>query len=171
MADSKLSALAALAGTDAASGDLFYVDDVSVTTGKSITRDELKIALGITTGTTSTTFTFNGSGGTSSAVTLTWQKIGNFVTLNIPTVEATTGTSSTTFTSDTAIAAAVRPTTVQSHQGISISNNGTGSTSVGNATMQTDGTITISRDKAATAWTDAATGGVNPRATVTYWVG
>ena len=45
MADTKLSALAALTGADAATGDLFYIDDVSVTTSKSITLAELLIAL------------------------------------------------------------------------------------------------------------------------------
>ena len=48
MADSKLSALAALAGADTASGDLFYVDDVSATTSKSITRAELAIGMNAT---------------------------------------------------------------------------------------------------------------------------
>ena len=48
MADTKLSALTALAGADTASGDLFYVDDVSVTTSKSITRAELAIAMNAT---------------------------------------------------------------------------------------------------------------------------
>ena len=37
MADTKLSALAALTGANVADGDLFYVDDISVTTSKSIT--------------------------------------------------------------------------------------------------------------------------------------
>ena len=45
MADSKLSALAALTGANVADGDLFYVDDVSVTTSKSITAAELRIAM------------------------------------------------------------------------------------------------------------------------------
>ena len=41
MADSKLSALAELAATDVAVGDLFYVDDISVTTSKKITAKSL----------------------------------------------------------------------------------------------------------------------------------
>lgn len=49
MADTKLSALAALTGANTATGDLFYIDDVSVTTSKSITRDELRIAMSILT--------------------------------------------------------------------------------------------------------------------------
>ena len=48
MADTKLSALGALTGADSASGDLFYVDDISATTSKSITRAELAIAMNAT---------------------------------------------------------------------------------------------------------------------------
>jgi len=48
MADAKLSALTPLTGADSASGDLFYVDDISVTTSKSITRAELAIGMNAT---------------------------------------------------------------------------------------------------------------------------
>lgn len=48
MADTKLSALTALTGANLVGGDLFYVDDVSVTTSKSITAAELAIGLPIT---------------------------------------------------------------------------------------------------------------------------
>ena len=51
MADTKLSALAALTGANVADGDLFYVDDVSVTTSKSITASEIRIAVGPQLGT------------------------------------------------------------------------------------------------------------------------
>ncbi len=46
MADAKLSALTALAGTDVAPAtDLMYVDDISVTTGKKITVADLASAV------------------------------------------------------------------------------------------------------------------------------
>ena len=45
MADAKLSALTALTGANVATGDLYYIDDVSVTTGKSITAAENRKAL------------------------------------------------------------------------------------------------------------------------------
>lgn len=48
MADTKISGLTALTGANTASGDLIPIADVSVTTTKSITRDELALALGIT---------------------------------------------------------------------------------------------------------------------------
>lgn len=60
MADSKLSALAALTGANTASDDLIYIVDTSVTTSKSITRDELNIALtgiGITQNSKSAAYT------------------------------------------------------------------------------------------------------------------
>lgn len=45
MADSKLSALPALVAANLASGDLFLVDDVSATTSKSITANEVATAI------------------------------------------------------------------------------------------------------------------------------
>lgn len=48
MADTKLSALAALTGANSASDDLLYIDDISVTTSKSITRAELAIGMNAT---------------------------------------------------------------------------------------------------------------------------
>lgn len=46
MADSKLSALAALTGANVdTAADLLYIDDVSVTTSKKILVDEVRIAL------------------------------------------------------------------------------------------------------------------------------
>jgi len=93
------------------------------------------------TGTTSTTFTFNGGGspGTTSAVTVTWQKIGNWVTLNIPVMSATTGTTSTILLSNTALAAAVRPTAQQSFRVPEIQNNAASLAAPGVIYIKTDG--------------------------------
>ncbi len=44
MADTKLSALTALTGASVATGDLLYIDDISATTSKSITVDQLRQA-------------------------------------------------------------------------------------------------------------------------------
>lgn len=62
-----------------------------------------------TTGTQASTFTFNGSGGTTASVTMSYQKIGNWVTLRIPPTLGTSGTSSTVLTANTALPAAYRP--------------------------------------------------------------
>jgi hypothetical protein len=61
MADTKISELTALAGADTASGDLVPIVDVSATTTKKITRDELKTALGVSgTNTGDQTITLTG---------------------------------------------------------------------------------------------------------------
>lgn len=60
MADAKLSAIAALTGANTASGDLLYIVDISGPTHKSITRDELNLALvgiGITQNSKSAAYT------------------------------------------------------------------------------------------------------------------
>jgi len=123
------------------------------------------------TGTTSTTFTFNGSGGTSSAVTLTWQKIGNWVTLNIPVVQATTGTNSSIFLSNTALAAAVRPTTQQSARVPETENNGASLTGPGVVYIKTDGTLDIRRDPLSAPFTDTAAAGSTSPFSIVYFIG
>jgi hypothetical protein len=124
------------------------------------------------TGTVASTFTFNGSGGTSGSVTITYQKVGKFVTLHIPVATATTGTGSTGFFADTALPAAIRPPSATQ---VCASNNDLdngGSTSTPSvALIATDGIITILRSPAAQAWTNSATGGMIYGMTLTYFVG
>ncbi len=122
-------------------------------------------------GATATTFTFNGSGGTSSSVTVMWQRVGNWVTLNIPAATATTGTGSTTFTSDTAIAAAARPTSTQVGPIMTIRNNGADVGPAGTFVIGAGGNIVIERDAAATAFTNTASAGLSSSTTIVYYAG
>lgn len=125
-----------------------------------------------TTGSASSTFTFNGMGGDSAAVTLSWKKTGNWVTLHIPVVFATSGTSSTTFTSNTALAASARPQAVAQTAPInSIRNNGGAVSGAGLVSVGTDGIITIYRDATSAAWTNSSSCGSNNDISITYFVG
>lgn len=123
---------------------------------------------------TASTFTWNGTGspGTSGSVNMTAQKIGLWVTLNIPAVSATTGTTSTILSSNTAIPAAFRPTTNQSVPANNVINNGGGIAAPGVINIMTSGIITFVRDQANTAFTNAASAGIggNP-ANFAYFVG
>lgn len=130
------------------------------------------ISPSVVRGTSASTFTFDGSGGTSSSVTMTWQKVGGFVTLHLPTVTAATGTGSTTFTSDTALPAAIRPATDSQEMAInSILDNTAVAAGAGLAAISTAGVLVIRRTAASTAWTNAATGGTAEGNTLTYFVG
>ena len=173
MADSKISALTALTGTSVdTTADVLPIVDTSVTTTKKILVSELLIALGTTTSAaTSTTFTFDGAGGTTGSVTLSWQKMGSWVLLNIPAASATSGTGSTYFLSNTAIAAAVRPAAAQVYQGVPIVSNNAATTSVGYVVINTNGTIQIYRDATGTAFTNSATAGLGSATSIFYFIG
>lgn len=124
--------------------------------------------------TTSSTFKFNGaSGGTTSSVTIVTQRIGDFVRIYIPqaTVNVGTGTN-TALRSQTALPAAYRPATVTQTIGICpITNNGAATTTPGSVEIDTSGIIIISRDFAATAFTNSATGGIAEGFSCIYYVG
>lgn len=125
-----------------------------------------------TTGTQASTFTFNGSGGTSGSVTMTYQKIGNWVTVNIPTgLTATTGTTSTTFISNTALPAAIRPAATQTAPLNSDLNNGGGTTSANIVSISAGGILTIQRDQSATQWTNSTNCGLVGAVSFTYFIG
>ena len=120
------------------------------------------------TGSTASTFTFNGSGGSSGSLTMTWQKIGKFITINIPSALATTGTGSTALTSDTALPTGIRPATQQLFACNSIQNNAAATADVGVIAINTNGTIQIVRNHTVTAFTNSATGGMDSSTTLTY---
>lgn len=150
-------------GTQTATAIIPFASGITVSAGNTFST--------FTTGTTSTTFTFDGSGGTSAAVTLTWQRINNWVVLNIPAVSATSGTSSTVATSNTAFAAGARPTTAQIYQGFPILNNGAAVASIGYVVINTTGTIQIYRDSTGAVFTDASSCGTSTRSSIFFFVG
>lgn len=123
------------------------------------------------TGSTASTFTFNGSGGSTSSLTLSWQKVKNFVTLNIPVALATTGTGSTLLVSDTALPAAIRPTIAQ-YFAVNNTNNAAAASNVAAIlSLSTNGILSLARDNIGTAWTNAQSGGLPGGITFTYFIG
>jgi hypothetical protein len=125
------------------------------------------------TSSTATTFTFNGAGGTSPSVTLRYQRLGDFVTIYMNSVQGTTGTSSTTLTSNTALDAFARPiqSTIASGFIPAMKDNNTISATPGRWDISNTGIITIRRDMIGTAWTNSATAGANQDTVITYYVG
>lgn len=125
-----------------------------------------------TPGASASTFTFNGSGGDSGSITMTYQKIGNWVTLNLPATQATTGTNSSTLTSNTALPAAIRPASVPQTGALNCMYNNGGSVSApGFISIATNGIITIQRDVAGLAFTNSAVAGTAAATSLTYFVG
>lgn len=122
-------------------------------------------------GSTSSTFTFNGSGGTTGALTLSWQKMGNFVTLNIPSCAVATGTNSSTLVSNTALDALVRPATQQRAPATQMVDGGVSVTVPGVWVVGTNGMITLLRDALGANFTNSALAGANQPQTITYFLG
>lgn len=80
MADTKISALTALTGANSATGDLFVIVDSDGSETKSITRAQLKIALGLEAYTkTDFTPTFAAGTATFSGETGWYYRDGNFM--------------------------------------------------------------------------------------------
>lgn len=121
-------------------------------------------------GTVASTFSFNGSGGTTGSLTIKWEKVGNMISLYIPAITQTTGTGSTTITNNTALTAAIRPTVAQ--MGVfQVVENSVGLAPMGFFTIGTNGIITMYRDGAGTAWTNTTAGSGSANAlTVTYYL-
>ena len=122
-------------------------------------------------GTTASTFTFDGSGGSTGSVTIVLAKVVKVVTAHIPAILATTGTGSASLVSDTAVAAAFRPTSTQYAPCAVIQNNGANVTVIGLMSIASSGIITVQRDTTGTAWTNTATGGVSTEFNFTYYIG
>lgn len=125
---------------------------------------------GGTSTSTATTFTFNGSGGTSASVTLSYQKIGNWVTLFVPPVTATSGTNSSQFNANTQIDSAYRPVVNQLGLVPVITDNGGAVLQPGLYVMQTNGILSIRKDSAGNNFTDASTCGSADGFSITYYI-
>lgn len=111
-------------------------------------------------GTTVTTFTFNGSGGTSSSVTLSYLRINNFVLMYVPAASATTGTGSTQFQANTAVETWARPSSTATTVGILGVRQQTGAPQqyAGVISISTGGSPVIFRDFTLTAWGNSLSG-------------
>jgi len=121
----------------------------------------------------STTFTFNGSGGTTTAVAVKYVRQGNLVTLFFPPIAGTTGTGSTLLTANTNIPDTwARPSTYNISAPVSrIRDNGAGDTAVGEVVITTAGTLIFNRRPTASlAWTNASSGGVDGAFSCSYIV-
>lgn len=119
-------------------------------------------------GTTASTFTFDGSGGTTGSLTMIWQKDGKFVSLYIPVAQATSGTSSTALNANTALPTGIRPTTAQKFVLTTSYNNGGNSGSPGAITVNTNGIVAFERDGTSTAYTNSTTCGIGAAVSVVY---
>lgn len=121
-----------------------------------------------------TTFTANGTGspGTSSSVTLRITRIGNFVSIFVPTFNATTGTTTTSFSADTVLLARFRPsaTTNAVHGGL-IRNNAATGTQIPMFQITSAGAIVMARSAAVDAFTNTASAGLAVPATFSYYIG
>ena len=123
------------------------------------------------TGTIATTLTFDGGGGTTGSITLTAQRRGQYVTLQIPAVTGTSGTGSTALVSNTALAAAFRPLVNQFGVLVSIVNNNAAVAASGAVQIGTGGIVTLLRDSASTTFTNTSVCGTAQAQSVTYFVG
>lgn len=123
------------------------------------------------TGTTASTFTFNGSGGSTGSLTMTWQKVGNFVTLNIPGALATTGTNSSSLASNTALPTSIRPASTQRAPIGNMIDNVVAVAGVGMLSVGTNGIVTIFRDGSVASFTNSAQAGMQNAQTFTYFIG
>ena len=121
--------------------------------------------------TVSSTFTFNGSGGTSSPINVSVVRIGNAVIVCITAaIVVTSGTSSTELTANTALPVWARPAAQRTIIGAYIRNNGSAQATPGMAQVSTSGIITISRDGTQAAFTNASSCGTQDTLTITYTI-
>jgi hypothetical protein len=121
------------------------------------------------------TFTFNGSGGTTGAINISAIRVGKLVTVHVkegPVVG--TGTNSNTLASNTAIPAWARPgtTVTGATPEIRIGTGPTWSTNgLGRFRLGSDGIISIARDNQGSNWPNTTSGcGVNNGFSISYTV-
>ena len=117
-------------------------------------------------------FTGNGSGGTSSSVTLQLQKIGSFVRVHVPVFTLTSGTGTNTLSSNTAIDAAFRPAGTVSGLCV-VRDNASAQATPGQIVVTTGGILQITRDGTGAAFTNSSTVGIAGASpfTLEYYIG
>lgn len=179
MANQKISALTNY--TPPLDADVVPVVDTANTTTKKTTWANIKATLKtyfdtlyptLTSSTTAGTFTFDGSGGTSSSVTLRYQRVGDWVTLFIPAVTATTGTNSSQFNFSGVLDSFARPLTADTQIIFApVGNNGGALQYPGIILVRTTGAVRIYRDTVATNFTNSSVCGLQEATKVTYYVG
>lgn len=122
-------------------------------------------------GSQATTFAGNLGGSASASFTVKYQRIGDWVTLEIPALAVTPASSSTKLVSATAIADTwARPAGTRSCAVTEVINNATLTTLVGMCRVLSTGVLEIYRDPSATAFANAGAG-TNSATTITYYVG
>ncbi len=124
-------------------------------------------------GSMSTTFTFNGGGGSSAAVNIYWLKIGDWVILFVPPVTGTPASGTVTrFRSDNALPSFLRPLTNTPNYAIPIENAGAQLVTPGLAAVTTAGNIDFYKDMtAAGTYTNGSVAGSPDQVIMPYYVG
>lgn len=114
-------------------------------------------------------FTFNGSGGNVTDVFMVERRGGTISVVLDAGFRATTGTGSTAFSCPAAtLPTWARPPTTLDVPVTGLRNNGTGdSANIGDVSINSDGSITISRNAAALAFTNSANAGIQTPITLT----
>lgn len=117
------------------------------------------------------TFTFNGSGGTTGAVGIDYRRLGNWGYVYVAgPITGTSGTGSTTLSANTALPTWMRPAGTLS-TAIDGINNSASVSSPSRMDLNSSGIIAIYRDFAATAWTNSSTcGGNSTRAALIFQI-
>lgn len=121
-------------------------------------------------GSTTLTFTSNGSGGGSTARTVYYMRIGAWAYIMIPAIPVSIGTTNATAISSGAIASWMRPVSARATAiGGSILNGGADTGEAARINIETSGVIRIVRLSG--TFSSGATGGLSVNGTFTYYVG
>lgn len=112
----------------------------------------------------SSTWTWNGSGGTSGSISYLATRIGRMVFIEFAASQATTGTSSTQLTQQSALESDFRPT---AELIIPITVNDNGTRSIGQCVIQTSGVLIIQK-AGQTAFANGTTSGAADRFSLCY---
>lgn len=117
-----------------------------------------------------TTWTFNGSGGTSASSTVVVHRVDRVVTVTIQLPRATTGTGSTEFLCNDALPTWARPGNSFCVIGVLVrNNNSTDGANIGRLNVNASGVMSLNRSVGATAWTNSANAGFQNYFSFSYY--